>query len=889
MNRSLERSLGFWSVFSISAGAMISGIFVLPGLAAGKAGPAATLAYFVAGLLALPAALSKAELATGIPATGGTYVYLDRSMGPLMGTIGGLGAWFSLVFKSAFALVGLGVYLSLLLPLSAKYTALVLCTGLILINIAGVKKTTKLQIGIIVCVFTSFAVFIGRGVTAVSMDHYTPFLTHGWGGFLATTGFVFISYAGVTKIASVAEEVSRPNRNIPLGILSTLGVMIVVHVLIVWILVGTVPLAELGKDLTPIATAAGELLGGMGHVIWAAVAVLALTSMANAGLLSSSRYPYAMSRDRLLPTVLERVHPRFRTPVVSILLTGGLMLFLIGFMNVESLAKLGSAFMLLAFALVNLSVIIFRESEASWYRPRFRCPGYPWVQLAGIGTNLLLIATIGSWLPLLGVAVITLASAAWYLLYARRRVDRVGTLAQLHSSARQLQQATENVDRRHYRRPVLVPFVGDETEPEIRSRLQIANLLSVPEKQVHPVYFEEAPDETLVEVLRSTSPEEERFVDRLHHAMQQWEGLMTLETLITHDAKAALFRHARSIEARWIVMGWQRKSTWNFLIRAHRYWWLHHSPSSVAQYLHRNTGEIQQIVVAAEPGPHDTLIVHVADQLGLVFDAQIVLLHVLEAGASESQFETVEKYHAELQQLFRCKVENHIVCGPNRLDAALKETETCDLLILGAPAEATLRKLVAGSFEDRLAEKASCSVLQLQSLGTHARELIRGTSHETRAGEFGLSAFLHQGVVQARLEMKDKQALFAHLASHFAKATGVATVSAFAEAFWQREEMQNTAMGDGVAMPHAVIPELEQTYLGVFTLRHPVDFDSPGRQLVDICIATVGPPGQRNTHLRILGRVAYLIREANLLAQLREVDSNAQLSDVVMTCDAATP
>ncbi len=104
MRRGFERSLGFLSVFSISVGAMISGLFVLPGLAAAKTGSSVILAFFLAGLIALPAALSKAELATAIPTSGGTYIYLDRSMGPFIGTIGGIGTWFSLFFKSAFAL-----------------------------------------------------------------------------------------------------------------------------------------------------------------------------------------------------------------------------------------------------------------------------------------------------------------------------------------------------------------------------------------------------------------------------------------------------------------------------------------------------------------------------------------------------------------------------------------------------------------------------------------------------------------------------------------------------------------------------------------------------------------------------------------------------------------
>ena len=284
MRKTLERSLGFWSVFSISVGAMIGAeLFVLPGIAAAKAGPAVILSYLLAGLIVLPAALSKAELGTAIPASGGTYIYLDRSMGPFVGTVGGLGTWFSLFFKSAFALVGIGVYLSLYLSMPTKYVAIAFCIGLIGINIGGVKKTAKLQIGMVFCALTTLALFVGKGFSHLEAQFYSPFTTHGWMGVVATAGFVFISYAGVTKIASIAEEVKRPERNIPLGILVSLVVMIMVYGFVVCVLIGTIPLGDLKIDLTPVATSAEIFFGPVGKIILSLVAVLALVSMANAG------------------------------------------------------------------------------------------------------------------------------------------------------------------------------------------------------------------------------------------------------------------------------------------------------------------------------------------------------------------------------------------------------------------------------------------------------------------------------------------------------------------------------------------------------------------------------------------------------------------------------
>jgi len=885
MRKTLERSLGFWSVFSISVGAMIgSGIFVLPGLAAGKAGPAVILAYLLAGLIVLPAALSKAELATAIPVSGGSYIYLDRSMGPFIGTVGGLGTWFALFFKSAFALVGLGAYLTLFLSLPTKYVALVLCVGLMGVNIAGVKKTARLQMGIILCVFTALTIFIGKGFGQLEAEFYSPFATHGWMGVLAAAGFVFISYAGVTKIASIVEEVKRPERNVPLGILSSLIVMMVVYTLVVCVLIGTVRLEYLKIDLTPIATSAGEIFGQVGKNIWAMVAVLALTSMANAGLLSSSRYPFAMSRDNLLPGFLKSIHAKFRTPFTSILLTGLLMLLLIAFVDVENLAKLASAFQILVYSLENLSVIIFRESNAEWYKPRFQSPGYPWVQLAGTGIPLLLLFYMGT-LPMIGVAGIFLWGALWYFLYAKKRADRVGSLTQTRERVKELREVSPGIGRGDGRKELLVPFYGDESESEIESRIRIAALFSLPDGLVHPVYFEEIPDQTLMEAIRDADSEAEAFETKFRRATRQWTQSMTLDSLVTHDAKLALFRHASLLDARWILMGWQKKSLWNFLINAHKNWWLHHSPCNVAQFLYRNLGEIQRIAVMTEPGPYDALLVHVADQLSAMFDAETILLHVAAEDDSESEIEGVKGYHSELQQLFRRKVDSQIIRSQRRLERAVAETENFDLLIIGAPAENRLLRILSKSFEDKLSERAFCSVFQVQNPRSHSHE-VAAVSDAIQAEGFRLFPFLHLGVVEAKVDIADKAALFSHISEKFAGETEIATANVFEQTFWERERVQNTAMGKGVAMPHAVIPDAHRTLFGIFTLRQPIDFESPDESKVDICFVTVGPPDQRGIHLKILGRTAYLIRETELLARLRYAEANAQLADVITTLDS---
>jgi APA family basic amino acid/polyamine antiporter len=422
----------------IRMGAMIgSGIVVLPALGLTKAGPAVILAYVLAGLVVLPAALSKAEMATAMPESGGTYLYIDRAMGPLFGTVAGIGAWFSLVFKSSFALVGLGAYLLLLIPLSGgivKAVALGLAALIIVLNIVGTEQSGKAQSIIVTAVVLTLVAYVANAGFVVDAARFQPFASKGADGIVTAAAFVFVSYAGVTKIASVAEEIENPDRNLPLGMLGSMGIMMVVYALVVAAVVGmndpnilstTGP--NEGPSLTPMADGAAQLFGGFGVVIIAIVAVLALTSMANAGVLASSRFPLAMSRDSLAPNQLARVSERFQTPRNAILVTGGLLLALIAFVPVVELAKLASAFQILVFAFVNVALIAFRVSGVESYQPSFRAPGYPFVQIVGVIGGLALLTQMGLF-PILGAVGIIVGGVAWYLLYGRSRTDREGAL-----------------------------------------------------------------------------------------------------------------------------------------------------------------------------------------------------------------------------------------------------------------------------------------------------------------------------------------------------------------------------------------------------------------------------------------------------------------------------
>ena len=398
------------------------------------------MAYLLAGLLIMPSMFSVAEISTALPRSGGAYFFLDRSLGPLMGTIGGIGTYIALLLKTAFALVGIGAYGAIFWDIPIKETAVVFTIVFAVLNIFGARKSSGIQkifvIGLLV-VLTAFIadgfwnVFAGRNpAITFERDTYSPFFTDGLNGLIFTTGFVFVSYLGLTQIASVAEEIKNPERNIPLGMGLSLLVTAMVYVLGVFVMVSVIGNDALSKDLSPAATAVRELFRWLppntGLYVVVAAALFAFASTGNAGMLATSRYPLAMGRDHLFSQKFSKIS-RWGTPVPAILLTAGLIVLFIIVLTEEGIVKLASTFQLFIFMAINFSVIVFRKSKIASYDPGYRSPLYPWMQIIGILTSLGLMFYMG-WGALAFTLVTVLLSYLWYMVFVKSKVKREGAI-----------------------------------------------------------------------------------------------------------------------------------------------------------------------------------------------------------------------------------------------------------------------------------------------------------------------------------------------------------------------------------------------------------------------------------------------------------------------------
>lgn len=315
-----------------------------------------------------------------------------------------------------------------------------------MVNYFGARKSGSFQLLLLVGLLILLAWFCGFGLLQIEAGRFSDFFGSGGEGIIGTAGLVIVSYMGLTNVASVAEEVKNPVRNLPLGMFLAFGTVVTVYIVGTSVMVGVVGVDILARDggiLTPVATVAERLVGPWGAVLMTVAAVLAFSSVANAGILSASRYPLAMGRDRVLPDFFSKLGAH-GTPTAGIVVSVGLILLSVILFDPTKIAKLASAFQLMIFAFACLAVMVMRESRIESYDPGFRSPLYPGVQIVGVLGAFWLIGNMGI-LPTLFTGGLIIFGAMWYTYYARDRVDREGAI--FHVFERLGRHRYEGLDR----------------------------------------------------------------------------------------------------------------------------------------------------------------------------------------------------------------------------------------------------------------------------------------------------------------------------------------------------------------------------------------------------------------------------------------------------------
>lgn len=768
MASGLQRDLGLPATTAIAMGAMVgSGIFILPGIAYATAGPAVVVAYLIAGLLVLPAALSASEMATAMPEDGGSYVYVERGMGPVLGTVAGIGNWFMLSFKGALALIGGVPYLVYVAPGLAEYIlpiAIGLAMFFTLLNVVSTKSTGSLQFAIVGLMVLAMGYFIVGGVPSIESAQTDGTFSLTSDGLLATIGLVFVSYAGVIKIAAVAEEVKDPGKTIPRAMIGSLLLTTVLYVLVVFVAIGAAPDLSPGGGFVPhgseevasLAHAAEGALGSVGAIIIVVAALLALASTANAGLLSASRFPFAMARDGLVPSQFENLHDRFKTPALSVLLTGGVMMVMIVTLPIEQVAKFGSAFQLLVFILVNLAVIGFREGAVENYDPVFVSPLYPWTQLFGMASGVIILSQMGT-VPFLGAVVITLVALGWYVVYVRPRTDREGAARagiredvseRALGRTRELFDAEEEYD-------VLVAITEETSSRARKDMLRMATdmgrlrstLVSVVEfvDTPHRVFsggHAEVSAEELPEWL-PTDPDEtpewfpdghavERpkrtsggiVVNGIDEERQPRDTQIEYQKIDSEDHNRAIVDFATYGGYDLIVAERRQADFHQRLFGGETDWLLKNAPSDVVLVEDHDFDGAEEIAVVANRGAYDPLKLLFADAVAEETGAQIHLLQALPEDAPASQRETIEQYHESLFSILTVPARSTVIETDDEIRGLARFVGDADLLVTGVDRTGLSARLL-GRPGNRLVDSVETTAVMVQTRQGRDRGLLQ--------------------------------------------------------------------------------------------------------------------------------------------------------------------
>lgn len=728
--KKLERSLNLTTVIAISIGGMLgSGIFVLPGIAAAKTGSSIWLAYLLAAVCILPAALSKSELATAMPSSGGTYLYIERSFGPIFGTIAGLGLWLSLLLKSSFALVGFGAYLSVLAYASTgmmKYISIFFLGLILLLNIFGVKKVGKVQIVIVSISVITLGLLLAFGLPHVDANLLDPFYSHGTAGLISTIAFVYISYAGVTKVAAIAGEIKNPSKNLPRAMILSLLIMTLIYTFVAFALVGNIPMEQLSTDLHPIYTISVIIGNEITGVVVAIIGVITLISMANSGVLAASRFPFAMAMDKLLPESVGKIHGKFLTPVTSIIMTCVTMALVILFLDVVKIAKLASAFMVMMFISVNLCVVILRETSAQWYNPSYRSPLYPFLQIFGVISGIILLIFLGM-LPMLAILTIVVLGCLIYLRIGKKTA-RTGILRKYgHRPAlyilynRKKRNAREPLDMSKINKSILdgkiaseagvvIPLFGNEKSAEML--IEIGAALN--KKEVtQAVNITEVPNQTILDAVMEENPRIHALARRISGLAKARKVKIDFEAVVTHDVSATIHELSEQTHSDWMVMGWDARAHKGILVRNPIGWFVDHVNSDFAMFRDNGVRYISKVVMALRPGRKDKNFVAIADRICEFYGASLTLLHVVPEEMADDAMEYLVTSSKQL--LTKAASPSNVIVkrAKNPIESISVISSEYDMLIIGTPEKGNWQNILLGKHKDKFADSSACSVLRL--------------------------------------------------------------------------------------------------------------------------------------------------------------------------------
>lgn len=731
-HQGLVREMGLFNALAIGLGTMLgAGIFVLSGTATQQAGPAAAVSFAIAGLICLPISMTVSELVTAMPQEGGSYHLISRTLGAVAAAVVGPANWLGLTFATGFYLIGFGEYVTDFVAVPTWISELGAGLLFVFLNYRGAKLSGIAQTIIVAILVVILGSFAGFGFFNIEPELHEPFAPFGWGVALSTVGLIIVSFTGFEKVSTVAEEIKKPGRNLPLAIIGSVVIATIIYAAVVYVMTGIISYETLENDFDPpLIRAANQLAGNMGGIAISIGALLATASSANAAILASSRINFAMGRDQILPSWFGHIHPRHMTPTHSILVTGGLAILLALSDQAPTLAEISSALFMISYALITIGLVVVRRSAPEWYQPTFRVPFFPWLPLAGGIAAIVVISTLDRFSQLSGLGLAAVSLLLYYF-WARQRTTIEGELGSWLHREHPLRSALSRVDvtMGNQFNDILVAIGGVETG---RQLITLATALAQGRSgtKITALKIVQVPYNLPLAEGQKRLDQTMRHQYTLEQSVQAVNNKdIEIQTQIqgSRDVSSAIVEITRHQPTTHLVLlGWSgsdtRQGMKNRIDRAV----LNHASCDVAVLHDRQLERIQRILVAIEESPHARAGLHLAHYLQKGTGAEVVAVHVAEnqqgdIDAIENKIKSlVEQEFAEIKD----KVSVQMVQADSVTKGIISEAEQgYDLVIMGASKRWFLQRWLFGGKSDRVAEKAPCSVLL--SRQHEPRQLLR--------------------------------------------------------------------------------------------------------------------------------------------------------------------
>ncbi|WP_331233918.1 amino acid permease [Natronorarus salvus] len=728
----LARNLGFVEAMTMGGGTMIgAGIFILPGIAAEGAGPASSLSFAIGGLVALLAALSLAELATGMPIAGGSYHYVNRSLGSFFGSIVGWGMWTGLMFASAFYMIGFGQYFVEPLPfLDGRFLIILIglagLSFLVGVNYYGTEESSRFQNVMIGSETAIIIVYVAVGFFFIQPTNLEPFAPTGVSGIIATTGLIFVTFLGFEIIATVAEEVKNPGRNIPLTMILSVVSVTILYVIVMIVSTGVVPFDTLGDSLVPVSDVASVSMGSAGVVAIVVAAVIAAISSSNSSILAAARVVFAMGRDNLMSDWLNQTHSRFRTPHRAVMATGGVtaLLVLAGLWVEEIiavLAEVASFSFLVSYSLVHVAIIVMRRADPEDYQPSFTIPGllYPAVPILGIVLSLLIVSQMEPVVVLIGFLIV-LFGVAWYALYVRTRdvedslvgdaiVGRPGGPGE--PEAYRVVVPISNPETQKGLLRLAAASANTHTEEGETPEIVTVNVIQVPSQTSleQQLQFEEERVDVQRQLLRSAreAAEDMNVSLRTRAIVGRDVGRTILDVLEEEHADQVLIGSEGPKKTRQQVFG----SNLDDVLRD--------APCEVS-IVNLKRERIGTPVALAGPGPHAQVAARRAFEFATIDGTRPTLLNVQRPVDEDDAPDPVDRGEAMIEEIAEAadldpeEYDAKVVVDTDVESAILARIESYDTVCVGVSEQRSVSRLLFGSLAERIATEADGNVAMIR-------------------------------------------------------------------------------------------------------------------------------------------------------------------------------